>query len=133
MDATDMIARIIAFVRGRHGGAAAEFALVLPAMLFFTLGAFNLALVLYATSGLHRAVEAAARYASVQTALNGTDPGATAVQAWALSNYAGPNVSPVFTYTATGCGHTVSVTGTYRLVAGIVNPQFALGAQACFP
>ncbi len=94
-----MIARMIAaYLRGRRGSAAAEFALVLPATLFFTLGAFNLSVLVYATSAMNRAAEAAARYWSVQTALNGADPGATAVSAWASSQYAGPTVSAAFTY-----------------------------------
>ena len=129
-----MIARTIAaYLRRRRGSVAAEFALVLPAMIFFSLGAFNLTLVLYATSALNRAAEAAARYASVQTALNGADPGATAVQTWASSHYAGPSVTQTFTYTASGCGHTVSATGNYKLVAGVVTLPVALSANACFP
>lgn len=129
-----MIARAIAAYLRRSGGStAAEFALILPSMIFFILGAFNLTAVFYATSGLNRAVEAAARYASVQTALNGADPGATAVQTWAAGNYAGPNVSQVFTYSASGCGHTVSATGTYQMVAGVLNIPFSLSTQACFP
>jgi hypothetical protein len=129
-----MIARAIAaYLRGGRGAAAAEFALVVPAMIFFTLGAFNLSVVIYATSALNRAAEAAARYASVQTALTGADPGATVVSAWAGSHYVGPGVTPVFTYTASGCGHTVSATGSYQLVAGIVNIPVALAANACFP
>ena len=132
-----MIARVAAaYLRRRHGAVAAEFALILPAMIFFTLGAFNLTLVLYATSALNQTAEAAARYASVQAALNnGADPGAAAVQAWASSNYAGPNVSQSFTYTPppSGCGHTVTATGTYQFVAGVVNVPVSLGASACFP
>ena len=132
-----MIVRTIAaYLRRRRGNVAAEFALVLPATIFFTLGAFNFILVVYATSALNQTAQAAARYASVQTALNGADPGAAAVQAWASSNYAGPAVSQSFSYSATplsGCGHTVSATGTYNVVAGVVSIPFALAANACFP
>ena len=132
-----MIARTIAaYLRRRRGSVAAEFALVLPAMIFFSLGAFNLALVIYATSALNQTTEAAARYASVQTALNGADPGAAAVQAWASSNYAGPAVSQSFSYSATplsGCGHTVSATGTYEVIAGVMNVPVSLSTSACFP
>ncbi|HEY2052277.1 MAG TPA: TadE/TadG family type IV pilus assembly protein [Caulobacteraceae bacterium] len=129
-----MISRTIAaFLRGRRGAAAAEYALVLPATLFLTLGIFNLSVVLFAISGLNRVTEAAARYASVQTALNGADPGAAAVRAFALSNYAGPIISPAFTYTATGCGHTVHATGTYTLVTGFAQVPLNLSANACFP
>jgi Flp pilus assembly protein TadG len=130
-----MIARAIAaYLRGRRGAAAAEFALIVPALIFFTLGAFNLATVLYATSALNRATEAAARYASVQAALTGADPGATAVSAYAASHYVGPGVTPIFTYTSpSGCGHTVSATGSYQLVAGVANIPIALTANACFP
>ena len=129
-----MIGRTITtFIRGRRGTAAAEYALVLPASLFLALGVFNLAVVLSAISGLNRTTEAAARYASVQTALTGADPGSTAVAAWATSNYAGPNVNAAFTYTATGCGHTVQATGTYALVTGFSRVPLNLTANACFP
>jgi Flp pilus assembly protein TadG len=129
-----MIGRTIAtFLRARWGSVAAEYALVLPATLFFTLGAFNLTTVLFAVSALNRTAEAAARYASVQTALNGADPGSAAVQAWAASNYAGPNVSQSFTYAASGCGHTVSAAGTFTLVTGFAQVPLALSTSACFP
>ncbi|HEY1929697.1 MAG TPA: TadE/TadG family type IV pilus assembly protein [Caulobacteraceae bacterium] len=130
-----MIVRTLAaFLRNRRGAAAAEFALVLSAMLFFTLGAFNITLVLSAVSGLNRAAEAAARYASVQTSLTGADPGSSAVTTWASGQYKGPNIGATFTYSPdTGCGHTVNATGTYQLITGFAQVPLALGANACFP
>ena len=132
-----MIAGAIAtYLRRRRGSMAAEFALVLPATIFLALGAFNLAVVLSATSALNRTAEAAARYGSVQMALNNVDPGATAVQTWAYNNYGGPAVSQSFIYSypsPSGCGHAVSATGTYKLVAGVVNIPVSLSANACFP
>jgi Flp pilus assembly protein TadG len=130
-----MIGRTLApFLRKSDGATAAEFALVLAATLFFTLGAFNITLVLSAVSGLHRAAEAAARYASVQTALTGADPGSSAVTTWASGQYSGPNIGATFTYSPdTGCGHTVGATGTYTLVTGFAQVPLSLSANACFP
>jgi Flp pilus assembly protein TadG len=130
-----MIGRSLkAYVRGCRAATAAEFALVLPATLFFTLGAVNITLALSAVAGLNRAVEAAARYASVQTALTGADPGSSAVTTWAKAQYKGPNIGQAFTYSpATGCGHTVSATGAYQLITGFAQVPLALSASACFP
>ena len=133
------------FLRDRRGAAAAEFALVLPAFIFFTLGAINLSTLLFAMTSLHQAAEGAARYSSVTTAANGVDPGQAAVCAWAVNHYKGPGgvlattcagTPPPFVYTASptaGCAHVVTAAGSYTLYAGFLNKTFPLNATACFP
>lgn len=132
------------FLRDRRGVAAVEFALVLPAFLFFTLGAINLGALLFAMTSLHQAVEGAARYSSVTAAANGADPGQAAVCAWAMSHYTGPHVfsttcagsPPPFVYTASTtapCAHVVTAAGSYKLFAGFLNKNLTLQAKACFP
>jgi Flp pilus assembly pilin Flp len=120
--------------RDECGAGAAEFALVLIPFLALIFGIIGLSLMLYANQTLHYAVESAARCASVQSTTTCDTPGH--IQAYATARYSGPLITPVFTYTAGGCGpsgHTVGVTATYPLRTGLVNVDVPLGATACFP
>ncbi|MDP3739485.1 MAG: pilus assembly protein [Hyphomonadaceae bacterium] len=56
------------FVAGKHGAAAVEFALVIPALLLLVVGAMELSIALYRGASVQWAVERAARAVS----LNGT-------------------------------------------------------------
>jgi TadE-like protein len=125
--------------RCERGASAAEFALVLPATLFLFFGAFNLCVVLYAQSCLQAATEAAARYASIQTAMTGSAPAQSAVQGVASGRYKGPRLGslsftcPSSNCAASGCGHTVSGTGTYKLNYGLGRINLTLSTRSCFP
>jgi Flp pilus assembly protein TadG len=117
-------------VRDDRGGTAIEFALVLPAFILMILGGMGTATLGFAVSSLHFAVEDAARCAAVKTTVC-TD--ATTTQTYAARAYQGPAISPVFTATAAGCGHTVSATGVFSVN---VIPQLLsipLSATACYP
>jgi hypothetical protein len=60
--------------------------------------------------------KAAARYASINTASDGTPPSASTVQTYALTAYHGESLSSNrFTYSATGCGNTVTASYSYSL------------------
>jgi Flp pilus assembly protein TadG len=128
-----------AFWRERRGSSAVETAFILPCVLFLALGGSNLILLLYAVVSLHSATEAAARYASMQTADNsGTAPSASTVQTFAQSVYKGPQMGSLsFAYTTTGtCGggnNLVVGSGTYHLYYGIGRLSIALNNQSCFP
>jgi Flp pilus assembly protein TadG len=126
---------LIPLWRSRRGATAAEFALVLPGVLFLVFGAFNLAIVLYAASSLQAAAEASARWVSIQTALNsGTAPALADVQTYAQNHYAGPGLTSLtFTSSTPGCGHSVSGSGTYELFYGFGALNVPVKAQACFP
>jgi Flp pilus assembly protein TadG len=126
-----------AYLAERRGAAAVEMAFVLPGVLFLMLGGANLVLLLYASVSLNSAAEAAARYASVQTAA-GASFTASDVQTFASSVYKGPNMgSLAFTYTTTGtCGggnNLVTGTGTYHLYYGIGRLSVPLTNKSCFP
>jgi Flp pilus assembly protein TadG len=127
------------FFRDDHGGGAAEFALILPALLFLLLGTVNLFAVVYAQTNLHSSVEAGARYWSVQTAA-GTTLTATQVQTYAGTQYIGPRINQTYVATQTGtCGSTgangysVSATATYGFYYGFGSISMPLAARACFP
>lgn len=143
--------RLSRYLNGERGSSAVEFALVVPIMLFLTVGSIYFALLMYAVVSLHQATEAAVRYASVQIAANGgTAPSALSatssttgsVANYAVNHYFGPGINPNFTYTAsnTGCATTstgtgtsnkVVGTGTFVLIGGIKNASISLSATAC--
>jgi len=79
---------------------------------------------------LQFAAEAAARCYSVDS-VNCSTTGA--VQSYATGRYKGPNISPTFVATGTGCGHTVTGSGNYQLSAVFVRMSVPLAASACFP
>jgi Flp pilus assembly protein TadG len=119
------------------GVSAVELAIVLSVFLMFMFGVVKIGLLLWTQSGLHYATEAAARCASV----DGTNCGAPAatsarVTTYALSHYFGQPLGATnpFTYSATGCGHTVAAAYTYSLVIPFAGTySVPLSATACFP
>jgi len=119
------------------GSAAAEFAIVLPAMLILALGIFHLCYAVYASSSLHWAVEQSARCAAMSqqnSGLSCTTIANTTTYAEAL--YEGPKLSSLtFTPaddTADGC-RQVQASGTYRISTGFVNVNVPITAKACYP
>ena len=125
--------RIIDLWRSRRGNTAAEFALVLPLMLFLSLGAFNLFTLMYGVTSLHFTVEDAARCASVKTDIC-TGPASTAT--YAKTQYRGPLVGMdyvVVPASADNCGNQVTGSGTFLLVTGIKTFFVPISATACYP
>jgi Flp pilus assembly pilin Flp len=117
--------------RNEAGASAAEFALVLPAAVILGVGAFHLCFMVYAAVSLHFAVQDAARCAAVKTDIcsNGQ-----AIQVYAQSRYAGPQISPVFVPELDpDCGEAVIASGAYPFNAGLVKFDVPLSARACFP
>jgi hypothetical protein len=91
-----------------------------------------LAIVLWTIGSLHFAAESA-RCAAVGSSSCTT---ATAIQTYALSQYSGVSLGGTnpFTYSATGCGHTVTASYTYSLVIpGVTTYPLPLSATACSP
>jgi len=112
------------------GSGAAEFAIVLLPFVVLIFAIIHLCLMFYANQTLQFATEAAARCYSVDS-INCSTTGA--VQLYAAGRYKGPNITPTFAATATGCGHTVNGSGSYQLNAVVVNVSVPLTATACFP
>ena len=120
----------LALWRDRRGAAAIEYAFVLPVFVMLVFGLINTAQLAGAISGLHFAVQEAARCWAVNTTTCGN--GAAAV-AFARSRYAGPAVSPVFTASPTGCGRTVRVSANFELDIAVDILHVPLSATACYP
>lgn len=121
------------YLHDERGASAAEFAIVLLPFIALVLGILWLSLTLYGNSTLQNAAEAAARCASVRYWQTGTCDTKADIEAYALSIYYGPGVSPTFTYSTGGCGHTVTATATIPVTTGLVNTSIPLSASACFP
>lgn len=127
---------LVAFWQDRRGIAAVEFALLAPALLTMLIGTVMLAMMMFTTSSLHFAVQAAARCASVRTTLC-TNTATT--QSFARSNYFGATAAPTFTCTGRTCGGTATcgnrVTGTidFTLEVGLARYVTPLRADACYP
>jgi Flp pilus assembly protein TadG len=118
------------FWKDEDGSSAAEFGLVLGVFLALVFGIIGLSLTVWAETTLQYAVQATARCLSV------TPSRCTNLQTYAMSQYAGPNISPSFTQAASSCGsgsNAVQASATIPLDAVVVSRQVHLSATACFP
>lgn len=113
-----------------RGASAVEFALVLPAFITLMVGTVCAAQLAFAINGLHFAVQDAARCAAVKTTVC-TSSGTTV--AYAQTRYSGPQISPAFTYSTAGCGHTVSATATYPVYVATGAIDVPISATSCYP
>ena len=118
------------FATDRSGATAVEFALVLPVFATMLLGIFAVSSLAFAANSLHFAVEEAARRAAVKTTVCGD---AAATRAYAATRYVGPRITPVFTYSQTACGHTVTASATFDLDLVPELANVPLSATACYP
>jgi Flp pilus assembly protein TadG len=112
-----------------RGATAVEFALVLPALAALLVGGMYTGLLVYSAAGLHNAVEQAARCYSVNVSQCGDAAGA---ETYAQNSYYGVN-TPTFTASTQACGHQVSATLSFELIAVVARLNVPLTATACFP
>jgi Flp pilus assembly protein TadG len=112
------------------GATAVEYALVLPLLALMIMGGIWVGALSLSVSSLDLAVQSAARCAAVDANQCGS---ASATQTFALSRYAGPAISPVFSASNSGCGHTVTAQANFDLniVPGI--GSIPLSVSACYP
>lgn len=118
------------FGRGEGGGSAIEYALILPAFITLIVGGVCAAQLAFAVNSLHFAVEDAARCAAVKTTVC-TGPSTTI--SYAQSRYSGPQISPAFDYSASGCGHTVTASASYPVILAAYTLNVPISAEACYP
>jgi len=112
------------------GGAAVEFAMVLPAFITVVIGGFYVCMIALTLSSMHFAVEAAARCASV----NATScPDNTTTASYAAAHYAGVGLTPTFTASNPSCGYQVAGSVTFALDMGLSSISVPLSTTACFP
>jgi Flp pilus assembly protein TadG len=120
--------------RARHygwtsGSVAIEYAIVLPVLLLFVLGIMDSSRLIWTYGTLSRAVEAAARCGSVNTATCSTS---TQIQNYAVTQAWGLSVTAsAFTATAVTCG--VKVSGTFDFTFNFALGTYTLNVTSCYP
>ena len=122
--------RAAAFWRGDAGAAAAEFAMIIPALLVMSLGTINLGVMMYGYVTLHFAAEDTARCLTVKTS---TCKDATTTTTYGRAHYKGPMSPPTFVATTPACGNMVVASGTYHFATGVMNILVPMRATACHP
>ena len=125
--------RNLCLVSCESGASAIELGFCLTVFLGLILGVVNIARVLWIVGSLHFAAESGARCASANTT---TCSSVSAIQSYTLNQYHGESLGATnpFTYSATGCGNTVSASYTYSLVIPLFGTySLPLSATACFP
>ena len=111
------------------GNTAVEFAMLLPAMAALIVGGIYVGLLMYSVSGLHSAVEQAARCYAV----NATQcSSVSTAQTYAQNQYYGIN-TPTFIASSAPCGHQVTGTVTIAFNAVLTNLSVPVSATSCFP
>ena len=110
---------------------AAEFALILPVLIFMSVGSIGFMMMMSSVSALHFAVEDAARCAAVNKTLC---TGAASTQTYAASRYKGPAITGLtFTSTNVACGQKLVGSGTMVFSTGLGSVSTAISATACYP
>jgi Flp pilus assembly protein TadG len=123
--------RMAALLRDTRGTPAIEFAILAPVFLAMMVGSIYLCMLMFVTGSLQYAVEAAARCASVNTTMC---PDNTSTVSFAQSHFYGSAIlTPTFTYSATGCGHSVAATARYNFDLGLSSLTVPVSATSCFP
>ena len=117
---------------GSSGVVALEYAIILPALILLIFGTMDVGRVLWVQVTLDRAVQAAARCASVNTALC-SSPAATQTfavsQSWGMT----PQAS-VFTVTAPACGNQVAAAMPFTYVIPVLKgSSYTIHSRACYP
>lgn len=123
---------VLATLARRDGATAVEFALIALPLLLLVCGIMDFGRMVWTEATLHRAVESAARCASVNAALCGSTA-ATATYAAGQATGLGID-SSAFTVTAQSCGNEVAATYPFAFVfSGFFPFSLTLTASACFP
>jgi Flp pilus assembly protein TadG len=122
--------RAMNLFREERGASAVEFALVIGPFVGIVLSTIMLGAMFWANQTLKYAAADAARCAAVRTSICSDK---TTTESYAASHYSGPGLSPTFTYSPSGCGHTVTASATFPLNTGLVDLSIPLSAHACFP
>jgi len=119
------------FAREERGAAAIEYAFVLPALLAFALGVMDLGRLVWTQVTLDRAVQAAARCASVNATTCAND---TAIKTYAAASAWGMTVpASIFTTAQQGCGVNVQAQLTFSYTVPWPVAPATVKSSACYP
>ena len=119
------------FRRDERGAAALEYAFVLPALFGFALGVMDLGRLVWMQVTLDRAVQAAARCASVNATLCGDE---AAIKAYAVTAAWGMTVpTSIFAVSQPACGVKVQATSTFQYTVPWPLAPSTIKSAACYP
>lgn len=117
-----------------RGATAVEFAMILGAMIFLTIGVINLSILIYTFAGLQSAAQNTARWAAIQATANaGALPTAQQVQDHGVSVLQGAATRVTFAADAAPCGSRVTASGSFLLITGLASAVLPLTVTACHP
>lgn len=123
--------RIPRLLACESGSSAVELGIIASVFLSMLLGIANLAMGLWTLSSLHYAAESAARYAAI--CAPSCNP---AVTTFAANRYFGQSLggNNPFSYSATGCGQTVTASYNYSVSIPFIGSfTVPLSTTACSP
>jgi Flp pilus assembly protein TadG len=123
--------RLGRFRRSERGASMAEFALVFPVFIALVLMTINVCMLLYGVTDLHFAAQKTARCIAMKSS-DGVVPDNNCLDQ-AASLYTGPAIAAAFTHTTDGCGNTVTGTGSFTVITGLVNVPVSISASGCYP
>lgn len=115
------------------GAVAVEFAIAATALILLLLGIIQFGWVLWYQSTLQQAVEATARYCSINSSSSTPCTGANIQTIGTTSYLLGIGASPTFTLTTPSCGTQVSASATFTSVLGGYVPNMTVSSQSCYP
>jgi Flp pilus assembly protein TadG len=113
-----------------RGVTAVEFAFCLPVLMVLIMGSLWAGLLTFSVSSMDSAVQIAARCMAIDV---NNCASTSATETYAKNNFHGPNISPVFTASASGCGHTVTGEATFDLAILPGMKPTPISATACYP
>jgi Flp pilus assembly protein TadG len=114
----------------RRGHAAIEMALSAPPLFLFLFGIIATGQAMWLQNALDASVVEAARCASVNPTLCGTDG---EVQNYAANQAGAGFDSSIFMVASASCGHQVSASYPLALTIPFLTLSVNLSAQACYP
>jgi len=117
--------------RDQAGATIVETALVLPAFIMVLIGGLYMGLLGFTFAGMHYAVEAGARCASLGLSACSDDTKTAAYARTQFTSVSAP--APSFTASSAACGHVVSGSLTFVLNIGVEKINVPLTSTACFP
>jgi Flp pilus assembly protein TadG len=113
----------------RRGTTAAEFALIVPALLILVFGSIELARFMWIRNSLQTAVEAAARCSAISAPACAT---VAAAKDYAVTIAGVPDATAAaFTVTTGGCGRTVTTSYNFAAIVPLVPLNATITAKSC--
>ena len=116
--------------RDRSGNAAVEMAFAAVPLCLFLFGIIGTGQTMWLQNALNTSVAEAARCASVNPTLCGTEPD---IQTYAANQAGAEFDDAIFSWSRTTCGNQVTASYPLALTIPFMTLSVNLSAQACYP